>query len=249
MFRFITMVLFLAFIYIISLPQFIYHSIRKKTHPQESAKSSQHFVVWVLRILTRMTGSKITVLGLENVPEDGPVLYVGNHRSIFDIVIGYCYVKNNTGFVAKDSLEKTPLVGQWMKYLNCLFLNRTDIKQGLKTILRGIELVKEGTSIFIFPEGTRSEEDTLLPFKEGSLKIAEKSGCPIVPVAITGTEKIFEQHFPKVRPSTVVFEFGKPIDLKLLDKETKRHSGAYVRDIIIQMREKHQSMITSGTSK
>lgn len=123
-----------------------------------------------------------------------PVLYVGNHRSIFDIILSYPFLKNNTGFVAKESLKKTPLVGWWMWYLNCLFLNRENIKEGLKTILKGVELVKNGSSIFIFPEGTRSETEDLLPFKEGSLKIAEKGKCPIVPVA-SQTQRRFLKTF------------------------------------------------------
>jgi len=243
------MVAFLIPVYIISLPQFLWHSVWRKYNPGKSARSAQRFAVWALHVLTRMSGCEVIVLGLENVPDDQPVLYVGNHRSIFDIIVGYSYVKNNTGFVAKDSLEKTPLIGQWMKYMNCLFLNRTDIREGMKTILHGIELIKQGTSVFIFPEGTRSEGDSLLPFKEGSLKIAEKSGCPVIPVAITGTENIFEKQFPKVRKATVVYEFGKPVDLKSLDKETKRHSGAYIRDIIINMRTNHENIIAKTGKK
>ena len=249
MIRFIFMALFLVPVYMISLPLYVYHALLRRKNPEKSAKQAQTFVVWALHTLVRMSGASVIVQGLENVPEDQPVLYVGNHRSIFDIIIGYKYVKNNTGFVAKDSLEKTPLVGRWMKYINCLFLNRTDIKEGLKTILHGIELVKHGTSIFIFPEGTRSEGDELLPFKEGSLKIAEKGGCLIIPVAITGTENIFEKQFPRVRKTTVVYEFGKPVDLKSLDKETKKHAGAYVRDIIINMRNQHENIIAKTGKK
>lgn len=245
MIRFLINCLFLGFCYIISIPLWIYHFFYRKTHPQASAVKGQKFVVWALGTMVKLSGTNVIVKGLENVPEDGPVLYVGNHRSLFDIIIGYNYVKNNTGFIAKDSLEKAPLIARWMRYINCLFLNRTDVKEGLKTILRAIELVKQGTSIFIFPEGTRCEDDELLPFKEGSLKIAEKTGCPVVPVAITGTENVFEKQFPRIRKCTVVYEFGKPIDLKSLDKETKRHSGAYVRDIIIGMRKEHVDIIAN----
>ena len=77
------------------------------------------------------------------------------------------------------------LLRDWMKALYCLFLDRKDIKAGLKTILQGIEYIKRGISICIFPEGTRNRTDEMLPFKEGSMKIAEKTGCPIIPMAIT----------------------------------------------------------------
>lgn len=245
MLRFIIMILYLLIAGIISLPLYAFRFIQRRKHPEQSARGSQRTVVHLLDVFVFLSGTKVIVKGLENVPSDVPVLYVGNHRSIFDIIIGYHYVKNNTGFIAKDSMKHTPIISTWMRLINCLFLNRTDIKEGLKTIKQAIELVQNGTSVFIFPEGTRSLGDELLPFKEGSLKIAEKGKCPVVPVAITGTEEIFDNHVPKIKPAVIVYEFGQPIDLQNLDKETKKHSGAYVRDIIINMRAGHPDIIDS----
>lgn len=248
MLRFIIMILYLVLVFIVSLPMWTYYYIRRRRDPIGCAVSAQKKVVFFLDGLVFLSGTKVIVRGLEHVPKDGAVLYVGNHRSIFDIIIGYHYVKNNTGFVAKDSMEKTPLLSTWMKLINCLFLNRTDIKEGLKTILKAIDLVKAGTSIFIFPEGTRSRTSELLPFKEGSLKIAEKAKCPVIPVAITGTEDIFDNHVPTVRPSVVVYEFGAPIDLSSLDKEIRKHSGAYVREVITQMRSRHEEILRADSA-
>lgn len=239
MIKFITCILFIVLVFFISLPKFLIYAIMRKFNPQASAKASQRFISWVFTVIRKITGVKVIVKGLENVPADGPVLYVGNHRSFFDVILSYPLLKNNTGFIAKESFKKVPLIGWWMWYLNCLFLNRDNIKEGMKTILKGIELIKNGSSVFIFPEGTRSKDEELLPFKEGSLKIAEKGKCPVVPVAITNTEEVFENHFPAIKKTTVVFEFGKPFNLADLDKETKKHAAAYTRDIIIKMREKH----------
>ena len=94
---------------------------------------------------------KVTVIGEENVPDE-PVLFIGNHRSFFDILLTYSRCKRLTGYVAKDSMEKIPLLSTWMRYLYCLFLNRENPKEGLKTILQAIEYVKKGISICIFPE-------------------------------------------------------------------------------------------------
>lgn len=152
-------------------------------------------------------------------------------------------VPHLAGFVAKKEMTRYPVLSDWMRLVNCLFLNREDIKEGLKTILEGIEKVKQGISLWIFPEGTRNENLDpldLLPFKEGSLKIAEKSGCPVVPVAFTGTAEIFENHIPFMRPSHVTIEFGEPIYLKQLPAEFRKHSGAYTRDRIIEMLQKEQ---------
>ena len=131
-----------------------------------------------------------------------------------------------------------------MRYLHCLFLNRKDIKEGLKTILTAIEEVKNGISICIFPEGTRNKGDSeleLLPFHEGSFKIATKTGCPVVPMAIHNSAEIFEAHFPKIRPCKVVVEYGDPIYPDQLSKEDKKHLGQYTRNVILQMLEKHQT--------
>ena len=144
----------------------------------------------VFKVLLKLAGVTVTVKGAENIPEDTAVLYVGNHRSYFDILAGYTTVPTLLGFVAKKEMEKIPLLRTWMVNVNCLFLDRKNIKEGLKMILQGIEKVKNGVSIWIFPEGTRNPNEDiteLLPFKEGSLKIAEKSGCPVIPVAMTGT--------------------------------------------------------------
>ena len=243
MIRFIAMILVAVVFCILSIPAYLVEFIVGKINPDAKVKSSQCIVVGLFKTILFLSGSDITIKGLENVPKDVPVLYVGNHRSIFDVIIGYTVVKNNTGFIAKKELLKVPFVSWWMSIINCQFLDRKDIKEGLKTILKAIDLVKHGTSIFIFPEGTRTSGDKMLPFKEGSLKIAEKSGCPIIPVAITNTEHMFEEHIPKVKPAKVIFEFGAPIMLKELDKETKKHSGAYVQSIIADMLEKNSKLL------
>lgn len=214
--------------------------LQKQRTPEEERKWQEkqlRAVKGILREVFQLTGSQLTVKGLDRVP-DGPVLYVGNHSSYFDIVVGYITVPGLTGFVAKKEMEKVPLLRDWMTALNCLFLNRKDIKEGLKTILEGIEKVRSGVSIWIFPEGTRCESENpleLLPFREGSLKIAEKSGCPVIPVAITGTPQIYEKHWPFIRPSNVTIEYGEPIYLKQLPPEDRKRSGAYTRDRIIEM--------------
>jgi 1-acyl-sn-glycerol-3-phosphate acyltransferase len=214
-----------------------------QTDPERQQAESLAIVQKVLGRIFRLTGSELTVIGRENIPDDKPVLYVGNHTSYFDIVAAYPLVKGPTGFVAKKEMESYLTLADWMRLVNCLFLDRKDIKAGLKTILEAVSYVKKGISIWIFPEGTRNESadnTDLMVFHEGSMKIADKSGCPVIPVAITGTRDIFENHIPWIRPSRVTIEFGKPIDLKELPAEDKKRSGAYVRERIIEMLKEEQ---------
>jgi 1-acyl-sn-glycerol-3-phosphate acyltransferase len=133
----------------------------------------------------------------------------------------------------------------WMRCLNCLFLDRENLKAGLKTILKGVEYIKEGYSMFIMPEGTRSQGKEMLPFKEGSMKMAEKTGCAIIPVAISNSDAVFERQAPWVKKATVIMHYGQPIYPDHLDKEQKKHIGAYVRDIIARMLEEDKAMLNA----
>ena len=240
MIRLILIALFLIVYCLLSIPVCLIELIIGLFSKNAKVKSSQWLVCQLgFKPILALSGLRLTVKGLENVPKDVPVLYVGNHRSYFDIIIGYTLAKNNTGFVAKKSMEKLPFVSVWMKFINCQFLDRENIKEGLKTVLKCIDLVKSGTSIWIFPEGTRSPGNEMLPFKEGSFKIAEKTGCPIIPVAITNTEEIFENHMPRIKSTRVTFEFGAPIDVTAMDKAMRKHLGAHVQEIIREMVEKN----------
>lgn len=233
MIRFIALCIFLVLFLILSIPAFFVEWLIGKFNRQTRDISSLRVVQWGFSMMLKIAGTKITYIGEENIPDE-PVLYVGNHRSFFDIPITYTRCKNPTGFVSKKEMEKFPLLVTWMRYLYCLFLDRNDIRAGLKTILQAIEYVKNGVSIFIFPEGTRNkgEELSVLPFHEGSFKIADKTGCPIIPVSINNTNQIFEAHFPRVAKQHIIVEYGKPIYMKDLDKESKKKIGAYCHDII-----------------
>lgn len=236
--------LFLLVFFVLSIPLYLIELILGKFNRHAMVASSQKIVVGAFQIYLFICGVKKTVLGRENVPKNEAVLYIANHRSYFDIPVAYTTVPTLTGFMAKKEIAKIPFLSYWMRFLQCLFLDREDIKQGLKTILKGIEQVKAGYSVFIAPEGTRSQGNEMLPFKEGSFKIAEKTGCAIIPVAISNTDEIFENHMPTVRATHVVIEYGKPIYPKELSKEEQKFLGSHVQGIIREMLEKNASLIS-----
>lgn len=235
MIRFLIVASFVVLFLVFSIPLLIAEWLIGKYRPQVKDRSSLAIVNWGFRQVARLSGTKLIVLGEEKVPKDTAVLYVGNHRSFYDIILTYPRVPRPTGYVAKIETAKIPLLSNWMRNLHCLFLDRENIKEGLKTILAAIEKVKSGISICIFPEGTRNKtNDTFLPFHEGSFKIAEKGGVPIVPMTLVNTADIFEDHFPKIKRTTVVIEYGDPIYLKDLDKETRKSLSTYVSGIIAE---------------
>lgn len=246
MIRFILVCICVIGFLILSIPLLIVEWIIGKFAPMAKDISSLRIIQAVFRFILFLTGAKVTVIGEENVPKDTPVLYIGNHRSYFDILLTYCRCPIRTGYVAKKEMEKAPLLSNWMRYLHCLFLDRKDIKQGLKTILEAIEKVKSGISICIFPEGSRSrneDEVDMLPFHEGSFKIATRANCPIIPIAISNTAEIWEAHYPKIKPCHVIVEYGKPIYPEELSREDKKRLGAYTQNIIKEMLIKNKELL------
>ena len=244
MIRFLVVVLFVVSFLILSLPLLFILWIIGRFHPTTKTNVSYHIIQWAFRAVKTLSGVNLIVKGSENLITDSAVLYIGNHRSFFDIILTYILCPGPTGYIAKKEMNKAPILRIWMRYIHCLFLDRNDIKQGLQTILEGISKVKSGISIFVFPEGTRNKtDDTFLPFKAGSLKIAEKTGCPIIPVAICNSAEVFENHLPKIHKTTVVIEFGAPIYPSDLDKDAKKILSDSVRSNIIAMYETNKHLL------
>ena len=214
-----------------------------ETDPAESSRLSHLAVKKAFRTILRIAGVKIEVRGQHNIPDEA-CLYVGNHNSYFDILVTETVIPSGTGFVSKDSLQKIPGLSSWMNLIHCLFLNRTDVREGLKMILTGADYLKEGYSMFIFPEGTRSRDGHIGEFKGGSLKMAQKAGAPIVPVAISGSSKIFEKNEGlRVTPGHVKVSFGTPFKFSDLTKEQKKTISDHTRAAIQVMLDHHSENI------
>ncbi len=233
MLRAIIVVFFVVFFLLFSYLLFFIEWIIGKFNREKKDYSSLRIVQWAARVVLKLSGIKVTVKGRTNILDE-PALYVANHRSIFDVVVMYAQCNKLTGFVSKDSIEKIPSLRVWMRYLYCIFLDREDPRSGMKMILQAIEHMKNGISICIFPEGTRNKGEalTVLPFKEGTFKIATKSGCPIVPVSINYSTSVFEEHIPKLCKTHVIIEYGTPIRPNDLTREEQKVLGATCHDII-----------------
>ena len=233
MIRLILVAVFLISFLVLSIPILIAEWLIGKYNMPLKDKSSLVIVQWAFRVILFFSGVRLDVRGEENIPKDTPVLYIGNHRSYFDIVITYARVPRLTGYIAKKEMLRWPLLRNWMRNLHCLFLDRNDVKQGLKTILTAIEDVKSGTSVCIFPEGTRNRVNhTCMEVHKGSFKIAAKAGCPIIPMTIYNSGDIFEDHIPWIKKTRVILEYGKPIYIKDLPKENQKRIGAYTQSVI-----------------
>ena len=223
-----------------SLPYHLYLRKLWKKEPAKSWAKGRKYVSGFFKTELKISGCEIETIGYENIPNDTPVLFVGNHRSYFDILIYHESVNRPVGFIAKKEMEKLPLLPLYMNDIGCLFLDRNDIKQGLATINTGAEYLKMGHNMILFPEGTRNQKDELLPFKDGGYKMAEKAKVPIVPVAISGSDLLLESAPKKIiRGHKVVIEFGKPYNPSDFSPKERKAYYATIPGIIQSMRDGH----------
>ncbi len=247
MIRFILELVFVIVYLVLSIPvwfvMWLMSLVTKKTYDLESLR----IVQWGFKAIAFIAGVRVEAYGEELIPKDRAVLYIANHTGLFDVILCYARVPGRTGFISKKEWKKIPLLGVWMNKLYCIFLDRDSIKDGMKMILTAIDHVKNGISVFIFPEGTRSKDGEFHDFHPGSFKIATKSGCPIVPVAITGSAAIFEDHKPFIRSGRVVITYGKPIVPAELSAEDQKRIATLVHDDIADMlAENDKKMLTAS---
>lgn len=238
--RLILVGIYLLIYYIISLPLFLIGWIIGKVKPELKPRYAQHIVCTGFRHILFLSGVKLTVKGKEHILQNESALYTFNHRGFFDILVGYTTAPIPAAFVSKKDLEHIPLISRWMRAMHCLFLDRSDIRQGMKTILEGVELLKSGHSVYIAPEGTRNHEKELLPFHEASFKLADKSKRPIIPVAINNTDEVFENHLPWIHKAHVIIEYCEPVYMDQMSRDEKKHVGEKVRAIIAEKVEQNE---------
>ena len=194
----------------------------------------RHIPCWSRGIL-KVTGVTLTVEGRENIPQGGPCVFVGNHRSYYDIPLLLAGLDKPHGILAKEELEKIPLLNRWMKLLGCVFVQRDDVRASVRALNDATAIVQGGKNFVIFPEGTRSkgEEGGAGEFKNGAFRIAVKTGAPVVPVAITGARALFESNGNLCRPGTVRIRILPPIQTAGMSKAEQKQLPDAVRQTIL----------------
>lgn len=183
-------------------------------------------------MVLNMFGSTLNVHGIENLPDKGPVVLVGNHQGYADI-FAYCaaFKKFQFAFIAKEDLAKIPLYGKWMEKIRSVFIKRNDPRAALKAINEGIEYIKKGFSLVIFPEGTRSRGPVPGRFQKGSLKLATKPGVPIVPISLNGSYKMFEEE-GYLKGATIDIIVHEPIETMGISRQEEKVLMEKVEKII-----------------
>lgn len=175
---------------------------------------------------------EINVVNPENLPEEGPAVYVANHQSYGDVIPFLNVVKHQVGFIGKDSLAGIPIFAEWVLRIRSLFIKRGDARTSLGTINEGAQLIKEGFSLVIFPEGTRSHCSQMARFKPGALKLATKAKAVVVPVTIRDSYKMFEEKGVVTKGTKLDFVIHEPIDTSKLDRKELASLGERVEEIV-----------------
>jgi len=208
--------------------------IIRRRNPKRADRIVSRYLKGGSALILYVGGVKVETAGLENLPAEGTVVYMMNHRSIFDILIMLRHTKLPMGFVAKNSLGKIPILSHWMRLCHCVFLKRGDPKDSIRVVREAVENLKAGISMGIFPEGTRNrdQEDraSFLPFKPGSVKLATRTDLPIVPVTLYYPGPCFEEHAPKLKKCVVKVAFGEPISITGLPQEDLRSLSDIVKE-------------------
>jgi 1-acyl-sn-glycerol-3-phosphate acyltransferase len=179
-------------------------------------------VMWAKAVVA-ISGVKVEVTGLDNVPKGRPVLFLSNHQGAFDIPAIQSVLPVQFRWVAKKSLFKVPFVGWSMRLAGYISIDRDNPAEAVKSMEVAAEKMSKGASVVIFPEGTRSETGALLPFKRGAFMLARKSGMPIVPVAVSGTIGILKRGGFIVNPMKVKIAIGSPIPIGSSDEKELRN--------------------------
>lgn len=184
------------------------------------------------RFVIRLAGGTVMVHGLENVPRNTPVVFIGNHQSYLDIPILLGFIDVKKAFIAKIELLSIPGLAGWMRLMQCTFLDRKDMRQSVQAIQEAVQTVRDGHPLVIFPEGTRSRGNTVGEFKAGSFKLALQAGVPIVPFTLDGSWRLFEEK-GKIQNSHVRLTIHPPIPTADLSREEAAALPAKVRDVVI----------------
>ncbi len=151
----------------------------------------------------------------------GPVIVMANHQSLLDIPVLFLGLPYEIRFVAKNELRYVPVLGQGMKAMGHLFVDRSNHAQATTTLNNAAAEIRSGTSIAVFPEGTRTTDGRLLPFKKGGFVLAIKSGVPIVPVTIVDSIVPLPKGAMSIRAGTIHLRIHQPIETRDYTLETK----------------------------
>lgn len=195
--------------------------------------------IWA-RMLLFISGVKADLIGSENIPGGGPYVFMANHQSDFDILLALVYIPGQFRWIVKKELFALPIFGKAMKRAGYIEIDRQNREKALKSLDEAALQVKNGKSLMTFPEGTRSRDGEIRPFKKGLFYLAIQSEVPIIPFSIVGSREIMPRRSLSVSPKKVTIVIDKPIDVRRFSLERRDDLVKEVRDVIVDNFYKHK---------
>jgi len=192
------------------------------------------------RMLLWLTSTRVEVIGRENVLMNRPQIFMANHQSDFDILIVLAHIPGQFRWIAKKELFKIPIFGKAMRNAGYIEIDRQNHEKALRSLDEAAQKIREGKSVVTFPEGTRSRDGKIRPFKQGMFHLAIRSGVPIVPISIIGAGEIMPKRTLKVRPGRITLVIDRPVDVSGYTLETRGELIERIRDIIVRNCERHE---------
>jgi 1-acyl-sn-glycerol-3-phosphate acyltransferase len=195
---------------------------------------------WITRflwspVLVWAGGGKLEVSGLENVDPRKPAIYLSNHQSTIDIPCLYMAVPVPFRWVAKRELKWVPFIGWYLAAAGHVFVDRSRRERAIASLKAAGEKIRRGTSIMVFPEGTRSDDLRILPFKKGPFALALEAGVPLIPIAVEGSGKLMPKNRWSITPGPIHVKIGKPIEPAEYANDDREQLMRRVRDAIIDL--------------
>lgn len=166
---------------------------------------------WGRALMAMAPGCRVSLRGLEKIPTDGPVIFMANHQSYVDVPALFA-VSWKFRWMADTGLFKIPVFGWAMAMAGYIPVDRGNARAAIRSLVTAKDLLARGTSVFLFPEGTRSHTGVFGRFQMGGFRLAAQSGVPVVPVVVTGTRMLLPR-------GTWIFNWGVPVEIRFLDPE------------------------------
>jgi 1-acyl-sn-glycerol-3-phosphate acyltransferase len=189
-------------------------------------------VPWA-KVILKVCGVKVSVEGLEKIPKDAATIFMVNHLSYFDIFVLLARLPVDFKFIVKQELMRIPILGHAMKRAGYIGIEREDPRKALKSMQKAAERIRNGASVLIFPEGTRSPDGTLQSFKPGGFHLTLKSGCDIVPVTIIGSRGIVPKGSWSINKGSIRLIVGQPIPIQGYSKRNMGEMMERVRSAMV----------------
>lgn len=177
--------------------------------------------------------SQVNVYGIEKIPRDRPVLFISNHESYADIPMLVHALKDfNFGFLLKSTMNNIPFINDYLKYMGCVSIDQTDMRQAVTALNEATELINGGHSMLIFPEGKRSFNNVPREFKNGAFKIVRKTGVTVVPIYIRNVHLVYEGNERCIAPADVTVTVLDPIETAEMTRADVQKLNETVYNII-----------------